>query len=373
MTSNDYNIASIRHALWVSFLLATVILGFSLNSEASPQGYRPGYLLMEVKGDIYRTNANYDRFQGGKQSNLSGDNYYANQQYILGIRYDFNDMISAFSSMGLGFAEAQDAFTKRSRTTATDFTLGGDVKLFSTGILSAVAEIKGSLPFNRQDHTIIDVTTGEGAATVQGGMYLAGDFNWTLVYAYLGVRYQDEGRALLMPWAVHGDFYLGDFIFAGEVSGYSAMTDDDYTKNQAYKNTYNDVRNGGSWRYYAVNPTLIDVKGWVGYQITDDLTARVGYGSSVYGLRTASGQSILFELAFGFDTLSDPTPKSLRKSKTNLRDQFQPDLPKEDDAFRPEPPVRKAPPKKAPQKRRANPSKSLDSIERQLEQKTKRK
>ncbi|MEK6554968.1 MAG: hypothetical protein AABZ31_07005, partial [Bdellovibrionota bacterium] len=151
-----------------------------------------------------------------------------------------------------------------------------------------------------------DVVTGEGTNQAELGMWGIISTGSLEPYVYGGYRYQEDGRAHLMPWKVGSQLNLGQFFFRGEVGGHFTVKDDKYNSRRLERTNVTNRVNAGSFKYYSVNSNLIELRVEAGLPASKELELIVG------GTHTLAGESV----AYGFSVYGglrySQNPKDMR-------------------------------------------------------------
>jgi hypothetical protein len=340
----------------VKFFSAFLLFVFSTTVQAGPLGYNPGRLMFDSSLDWFQSGANYD--ETGVVQDLVSDSRLEMWSLGLRSRYDFSERVSAFVGMGAAVARAVSPTTTVTRFTPTDVHVGADYGIPISGFL-LIPELKLSYPLNPVVATQTVPITGEGAWLAQGGGYLSVQNANLLLYGYAGYAFRGEGRSSLLPWLFHASFRVNPIVLSAEIGGYQSITNDKDAGNSASRKATQLNANAGSWRYYSVNPNLIELRLLGGFQAGPDLLFQAGYGRTLFGQRTAMGQSFIAQVTFGLDF--DPTRvkgrnsswgedsvRAYRYKPEDSETEFQPDIPEEPED------ETQAPPKAKPNKKRTS-------------------
>ena len=113
----------------------------------------------------------------------------------------------------------------------------------------------------------------------------------------------DAGRSSLLPYAAGLHLKVENFWLQAAVQGYFALgNDSDSAANdRARREAYLRIVNGGSYRYYAVNPSLHELEVQAGLRF-NQFNVYVGGTYALYGQSTAQGYGLIAGVRFTMPT-----------------------------------------------------------------------
>jgi hypothetical protein len=206
--------------------------------------------------------------------------------------------------------------------------LGSFIFLPAARIEQSIAKVE-NLPNHNGE-----VMTNEAASNYQFGF-------WTLMnvwklrpHLFLGYKIQDDDRANFAVWALGARFNGGRFWIDGEVNGQKVVVDDGAKGNftdELSRKAVIDIANGGSYRYYAVNPEWIEAETSIGLNISPGISVAGGLAHTISGENTAYGLSLFGKLIMDFSP--DGRSTTQRKSLTDPKKQFKPQVEEYDDSL----------------------------------------
>lgn len=359
--------------LALALLLSPAVSRATRAYEAPPAGWSQGALGLSVNGEYFASEANYANKRGEfERLPLSGKFNVIETQTRA--RYGFSRAVSFYGGFGYARAEASDRFQTKSNGAFTDVHLGLNYLLMKKPFV-LVPDLQFSYAIDTVSRTQTTPLTNDGASFGRAGFYAYKFFRRFRLQGYSGVQIPTENDTMRLLYEVSAEIPFGAFFIGGGVNGYEALTSDPLTQNDR---TYVQTRaNAYSSRFYANEPGLIEARAWAGYLFNSNLVARVGYGKTVNGLRTAEGQSLVFSLATNIPTLganfnrgSDaeigrgfPAPRARQRYEQSFEadsESVDQELFNEDPTDLPQPP----PARKAPT---TNPKVDLDQTEKLLE------
>ena len=280
--------------------------------------------------------------------------------------------------MDAGFARAEsyDGSFTRTNTEPTEITAGlRYVMSRSTVIL--IPEVQVVYPLNRVDTATDEVLTGEGALKMFGGLWAETWLGALNPYSQLGFLYQDEGRASHFLYMAGLGYAPGGFQFGAEVYGSIVAIEDEKADTRFERDLVTARVNGGSWKFYGVNPSSLGARLHGIFSFSDSWNLRLGFDHTLNGEAAAVGWTALARLEFAFDTRENsvvedvPRPRALEPEQRMLQ-KFEPEQPAYDptlfDEPKPKPKRGKRPAKKPTKIKKEDLDKSLEDVQKSLEQ-----
>ncbi len=229
-----------------------------------------------------------------------------------GVVGEYTNVLSEFSyaydwqpdwRFGGGFrgawAESTDGQVTRENSGLIDLSVNAQ-KWFELLGADFAAEGIFAYPAFQPDDLGDEALLSDGAMRLRAGGWLFLPMRTLRPYAYLGFEYRDGGRSYLMPYNVGAKLRMGRFWIQGEWRGFESVSDDVETDNRLDREAYLREVNGGSFRYYAINPSLGEAALEVGARF-GAYSVFAGYAMTVYGTNSAEGSSILLGLGYRLD------------------------------------------------------------------------
>ena len=140
--------------------------------------------------------------------------------------------------------------------------------------------------------------------TIKAGSWAAFPLGPVKLYGYAGYENRGDGRSALLPWLVGLDWKATSaWSLDAEIGGFRSISDDEFKANdQTIRRTsVTNKVDGGSLRYYSVNPNLTDVKIEARFAASRDFTIQAGLAQTLAGQNTAQGMTILVGVALNMD------------------------------------------------------------------------
>lgn len=260
---------------------------------------------LEMVGEYFYTDENLSGTDGSRVDTV-GDSfqtfsvrgaadYSLRKNWLVGVGAEIVNASSENQNFSVNNLEAD-----RSATELNNFSVFTHYEL-RQGTLRLIPTLKGTFTVQEVNPNTNNVVTGEGANQAELGAWGLIETGGIEPYIYGGYRYQDDGRAHLMPWRLGAQFNLSRFFLRSEVGGHLVIQDDKYNSRRLERTNVTNRVNAGSFRYYAVNPNLIEARVEAGIPVSRELDVvggathtlageSVAYGYSFYaGIRYAQG------------------------------------------------------------------------------------
>lgn len=296
-----------------------LLSAISLQTAAKPEFFqlqRKGSLRFLSEANYFSTESNYSS-EGGSFTELEDGRYYKNLRIDVGGQYALSHRLYLGGALGWARAESFDGGFTRTNATVTEAQFWGQYVVFAKPV-RLVPELIFMYPFNRIEKDTDNVLTGEGAMVIQPGVWLTKRWRSFELLSYVGVKYQDEGRATLLPYRIGAQMFLNRFFFGGSLNGYEVVIDDEKLSTPSEKTTVVNRVNGRSLRYYAINPSLMEADAWFGFRFSPTSLFRLGYSQTLNGENTAEGYTIHAGLQFELISAS-----SSRRRRSPPAEQFE--------------------------------------------------
>ena len=92
--------------------------------------------------------------------------------------------------------------------------------------------------------------------------------------------------------------------------------DDELIANPDDRSNRTDNLNGGSKKFYSVNPTETNLKAWLGARVAKNFIIYLKYKKSINGANSANGQSIMAEIKW---RILNPYSRKSIEDKTGFK------------------------------------------------------
>ena len=255
--------------------------------------------------DFMKTEHNYE-VDGGSFEKLQNSHYYQTTNFDLGARWNAISNAAFYTQLKMTMAESEDFNIIRTNSGLNELKIGSDF-LLTEAYFDIIPEIYFIYPFARVDKSADDVLLGEGAMELTAKLWV--QKNWSSIFAYAmgGLTYRDEGRAMLLPYSVGLEWDNSILDIGGEVGGFFRLNNDDETDNRIIRTAVTNKVNGGSLKYYSVNPSLLEAKVWLNMDFSQEFSLRGGLAQTLNGESSAAGMTFFALLTYGFNPNSNPT------------------------------------------------------------------
>ena len=353
----------------LAFFILTLI---SHLAQALPAPEASPAYLTRIFTDVsyFETKANYD-VNGGSYVGLSGGRYYRLIEGQVGIEHWLMDDFSVFTQVGIAGAESYDGVFTRHNTSATDL-LAGFRYVMMRAPLTLIPEAWLSYPFNKFTSDTDDVMTGEGVMRAFAGLWAEFPIYQIYPFVEVGALYQDDGRAALALYELGANWITPRFKVGGKVYGSSVISNDEYTDERVNRDVVTNRVNGGSWKFYSVDPTVLGLEAHLNFDLNENFRLNGSFDKTINGEASASGWTakVGVEYLFPSDdvqrTNTVRTPKVLEPVPAEEK-AFEPDPTDYDKSLFVEPKPKKKPKKRKPRTKKIDVDKSLDEVQKSLE------
>lgn len=343
-------ILSLLFAAFCSNAFATVQEGFHF--------YHPGDWDLRVGGGYFTTDTNYVNsgqtsklVNGGSLSLFSGEVY---------TRFVFSPELAFFGNLEMADAESKGNGINKSFMGITSAKGGVEYRFAVSRGVDLIPEFSFSVPFTKINMDQDTAINSEGvnqtffnlnAQTVVTNFRLIGSAGYLM----------RASRSTLAPWSVALEMPFTTSVFGARIFGYESIGKDPDTggTNETTRNITNLRVNGGSLKFYSINPALIDSEVYVSFNIAQSMRLGLAGGLTLNGANNASGYHVDAALTYRFGSRSyegirrSSTPNGSPVSIDPYVDQFHEDTNDGVDQklFRPAPPPPPAVPPPLPRAR----------------------
>jgi hypothetical protein len=289
---------------------------------------------------------------GGQIANVTVDGMYL---------YDWKPDWRIYGGANFSYIETDDGTFTRSNSGISDVLVGAQ-NWYDMGPLDVAIQGDFFYPVYQPDENGDEAVLGEGAMRLRGGGWMIYPMGALKPFGYLGFEYRNGGRSYLLPYSVGAKYRIGKMWVQGEYRGYETIVDDADTENRADRDLFLRQVNGGSYRYYSINPALSELAVEVGMRF-GALKVFGGLNMTVNGSSSAAGWGGMVGLSYSpsdagsgsrddFDIRDESYDESLFNNEKESSDteKFQEPQFREDPNFV-EPPVTAPPPEQLEQRR----------------------
>ena len=354
--------------LMLFFTLQTLISNAQAERPQPPQtsAYRIG-----AGAEYYQTTHNFD--SQGESRKLIGDGDFSTVSGELNASYDWNRMFRTSAFMSFANARSNGTPTllgpgsfnnlvARSNTGINE--LGTSVQAWlPVDVLHLAAEAGVRYPLWSVNEDADQPLIGEGAGQYNLGLWAIAKTKPVQPFGYLGFTYRDAGRSSLLPYAVGAHLQVRQWWAEASWYGQFTVMEDADTQNRAMRDYFVNRVDAGSYRFYAVNPTLHNLQLQTGFQF-GPFGLLAGFSTSMMGNNAADGWAIHGGLSFSSEIFSKPAANTGADPRFQLQqDKYDESLFQENSAAPPQEP------KKIRRKVRQKPSveKMMHEAEKELQ------
>ena len=288
--------------------------------ESSRKFYQDRFTF-EANYRYFKTDANYTQ-DGGQYVSLVGSNSYSVSDLDFGVRWTTGQTYGLYVASRLAQGESKTSGINRTNSYITHAQAGVDMLLISNSKFDLIPDVSLIFPLQRVVKTSDDALAGEGAMEITARVI--GRLKWGTLepFAMLGLTYRDEGRSTLLPYLAGAELSFSSLKLGADIGGYQTILKDQYTSNSSERHVVS-LKNGGSLKYYSVDPSLLETSAWLRWQM-GDFAFKGGAATTMTGTSTAAGLTFFAGMSFALD--SGPRRRSRQEAP-----KYQPTSPVEDD------------------------------------------
>ena len=312
--------------LFLTFL-ASLSLSHAAESPTAP--VRGAY---RVDGDLnyFTTTGNYA--SGGAPQSLAAGAYLHLMQFQGQGSYDWSPEMRFYGGADGAWIQTSDGSFSRTNSGLSDIYAGGQYWA-RLGSVRLVPEASLLYPIFKVDESSDSAMLGEGTTNIQVGSWGIWNFGPWNPFVYVGYAYRDSNRANLIPYTLGVKYANSRWWAQGEFRGFETIQEDGDTSTRGHRNLTIAHVDGGSFRFYSVNPAVGEVVAQVGYNF-GVIGIRGGFAMTVHGSNYANGTTFFGGLSFTpgprrtsapRDSFSEPV--MIRKSTEDLFDESDPTRP----------------------------------------------
>lgn len=286
----------------------------------------------ELGTQYFYSDANYVNMGSGTQKLTSG-NHYQLIDVNFSTRYMPSRDWSLFALATIGNAESKNSVSTRTNSSLTQL-LGGFDFIMYDGVFQLVPEMAVLIPFEKVDGTADQVLNAEGVFEAWARMTAQKDLGAARMYGWIGFNYRGEGRSYVMPWGVGFQGNFGVWKLGGEFFGTQSITDDKDTNNKASRNAYLNQVDAESYRWYSVNPSLVDTLLYATWDVAPAWSLQFNGGATVAGENAAAGYHVGGFIRYSFDLTRgysaprsyEPVHNAVPSGKSNMHKESDTEL-----------------------------------------------
>lgn len=280
--------------------------------SAGPLGNRPGRYSFNFQSTYFSTTANYD--SNGEITDLAPGNSY---DYFLlqpELRYDYSNRWSFFSNLYIPYVKSDDGSFNRESFNVTDISAGADFMLYNKSF-RVLPSFELKVPLSSIAPNTDESFASEGVVEAISKIYLARDFGIFYGFTSLGFDYRMDGRSSLLTYAATIIHQRNRWAFSIGISGFNSVTDDEHKSNPSERSNITDNVNGGSLKFYSVNPSYLEFKSWLAYYLERQIFIKFKANAGINGKNYAHANYFGFDISYSFGGEKLRKLPKLRKEK----------------------------------------------------------
>lgn len=308
------------------------ILGLALFSTAQAkaffdpyQVYRAQRFDLAIDTQFYKSTANFD--SGGQKTDLPFENSYqlidVTPQLRWGMFRDFGVRVGG----NVGTSESVDPVNTRNNSTFNRIDVGADYQLLNYDSFQTILDFEYSHAMEKVNENGDDSLNSNGASEIKPTAIMRMDLGSFYPYAYLGGNIRSEGLSTLLTYGVGGEFRFSELGLGAALDGFSSVKDDQYTNSASRRDLVTTRVNGGSKRFYSINPNALAAEIFVNFAMTDFIKFKAYGGADVTGSNYSQGffvgAAVTFTLDYGNNSYDDEQPV-VRKRPTTKKTKAKP-------------------------------------------------
>lgn len=263
-------------------------------NEPPPWSWRTGSYGLSTQLNYFNSNSNFGQTRG-EFVRLTGDSKYTEAASWFGARYAFWSRFSLYAGFGFSQIRAIDTLSTKTNTGMSDAALGGHFYLLQSWI-NLISQFEIGLPLASAPLSQTEPTLSDGVIWSRILLHARKDFGRFSIQGFTGMRFPGGGFAKTLQYGISSELKLNPVLIGAGIDGYEAVMSDQLQFSD--RSTAASLANAGSYRFREFEPALLRAKAWVGFNAGTTIDFRLAYESSLSGLRSAHGQSIILSLVF---------------------------------------------------------------------------
>ncbi len=278
-----------------------ILLQFFSISAVAGSVFRPYDLNrtdVELSIDYFKTNANF--LADGSKSNLLNGYSFQTLNMLTNARYVFAEDLAATLQIGVGTAESNDSLASRTNSSVSHILVGADYQIFLSEEFSVSGDLTYSYAIEKVSATTDSAINHSGADELKGIVTTTFDLGTFAPFLAGGINYRTQGLSSLFIYSFGTDVHFENLIVGGRADGFVSIKDDEKTEQPLQRDAITNRVNGGSKRYYGVNPTLLDTEFYLKYMMNQNVGFKFFGGYTLLGTNTAEGFHVGAALNWNF-------------------------------------------------------------------------
>lgn len=276
------------------FLLSPAVLAFDNYKE-----FKRDRWDFELGSELFYSEANYVNMGSSTQKLTSGSHFQL-LDVNLSTRYMPRRDWSLFAMGTISNAESKDSISTRTNSSFSQALLGFDFMMYNDW-LQMVPEVAALIPFEKVDKTSDKVLNSEGVYQAWARLNLQKELGAWRFYGWAGFNYRGEGRSYLMPWGFGIQSKWSAWNLGAEIFGAQSITDDSDSSNKIARQTLVNTVDAGSYKFYYPNPSVIDSRVFLNWNVSPKWSLQVNGGTTLAGENTAAGYHVGGFVRYSYD------------------------------------------------------------------------
>jgi hypothetical protein len=264
------------------------------------QTYKSGRFDLSMNSQIYRTTANFD---GNKsQQSLLNSNYYQIIDVNPQVRWAFAKDWGLRTGFNIGSAESSDIIATRKNSTFNRLDFGADYLLLDYSGFQTIIDVEYSYAADKIQTNTDTVLNSHGASEFKPTLLTRLSMDGFYPYGYLGLNYRSEGLSMLMTYGGGGEYRFSEMGIGFALNAFMTIKDDDKTSSALTRDLITTRVDGGSKKFYSVNPNLVNAELFFNFAATDSLFIKLFGNYDVYGSNISQGFAAGATFQYSFES-----------------------------------------------------------------------
>jgi len=278
----------------LTLFFAPLLLAFHTFAEAPDSPSGTTYKL-DANMSYFSSSVNY-KAGGGVTEDLRNGGSFTDIATRVTYTQDLDRIRRVYGGIVYSATESFDGFVERANGGFNELLAGGQYWVKSFGYkFGPSADFV--YPLVRVDRGADDVLLGEGAMKLRLGSWM----NWSMgawqPFGYFGYEYRDEGRSHAVPYNLGIKLRGNSFYALGELRGFERLFSNADSENRNSREDFLQKVNGGSYRFYSLNPSGSEVAAEMGFYL-GPVTVYAGGAMVVNGSSYADGWTVVGGVSF---------------------------------------------------------------------------
>ena len=244
----------------------------------------------DLQSQVYYQKSKTNFNTSGNITDLAGSNYYQIMDILSGARYGVSDSMNIYGGFNVGNAESYNSVLTRTNSSVNKLMAGAEYMMWND-FPQVIPEFYVLADLEKISDNQDNVINSEGASEMTGKVNLQYDFNSLYLFGYVGYSYRDKGRSSLLPWSANAEWAFSGSSLGGELFGFQSISDDKDkgSGTEAIRDALRLKVDGGSARFYATNPSIVDSNIYLKFGLGREWTMWVAAGIPLIGKNYSNG------------------------------------------------------------------------------------